>query len=135
MAAVDFKPTFQAEYVNGPFTRMVMHIEEEVRDVGPLKNKQIISRKIVPKREEFSGGYMIYFPQGHSMFVAADDADQLSRIGVGDRPKIVDMNSGDEVPDNLNLSPKEIVERAQHNRPRARSSGGLTEIMEGNLDA
>jgi hypothetical protein len=135
-SSTDFKPAFQAERVNGKFTRMVMHIEEDVRKVGPNGDKSIITRKLVPKKEEFSDGWMIYFPQGHSMFVAADDADQLNRIGVGDRPKIVDMNSGDEVPDNLNLSPKEIVEQAQHNRPRAaRSTGGLTEVMEGNLDA
>ena len=78
MAAVDFKPTFQVENVNGQFTRMVMHIEEDVREVGPLKNKEMITRKLVPKREEFSGGYMIYFPQGHSMFVAADDDGSCS---------------------------------------------------------
>ena len=77
---MDFKPTFQCEKITGTFHRMVMHIEEEVRDVGPLKNKQIIARKIVPKREEFNEGYMIYFPQGHSMFVAADDVVESSSI-------------------------------------------------------
>jgi hypothetical protein len=128
MAAVDFKPTFQAEYVNGPFTRMVMHIEEEVRDVGPLKNKQIISRKIVPKREEFSGGYMIYFPQGHSMFVAEDDVSQLQRIGVMEEPPMVDMNSGELVPATFNMTPKEIVENKQRNRPRPNGQGGLATL-------
>ena len=91
---MDFKPTFQCEKVTGTFFRMVMHIEEEVRDVGPLKNKQIIARSIVPKREEFNEGYMIYFPQGHSMFVAADDIEQLQRIGVLEQPQMIDMNSG-----------------------------------------
>jgi hypothetical protein len=128
MVAVDFKPTFQAEYVNGPFTRMVMHIEEEVRDVGPLKNKQIISRKIVPKREEFSGGYMIYFPQGHSMFVAEDDVSQLQRIGVMEEPPMVDMNSGELVPATFNMTPKEIVENKQRNRPRPNGQGGLATL-------
>ena len=42
---------------------------------------------------------MIYFPQGHSMFVAADDEDQLRRIGVLEQPRLVDMNTGEEVPD------------------------------------
>jgi hypothetical protein len=128
MSAVDFKPTFQAEYVNGPFTRMVMHIEEEVRDVGPLKNKQIISRKIVPKRDEFSGGYMIYFPQGHSMFVAEDDVAQLQRIGVMEEPPMVDMNSGELVPATFNMTPKEIVENKQRNRPRPNGQGGLATL-------
>ncbi len=127
MSTVDFKPTFQAEHVTGTFYRMVMHIEEEVRDVGPLKNKQIISRKIVPKREEFHEGYMIYFPQGHSQFVAADDVEQLQRIGVLEQPPMIDMNSGELVPATFHMTPKEIVENKQRNRPRP-TTGGLATL-------
>jgi hypothetical protein len=125
--SVDFKPTFQAEYVTGNFSRMVMHIEEEVRDVGPLKNKQIISRRIVPKREEFTAGYMIYFPQGHSMFVAEDDVAQLQRIGVLEQPAMVDMNSGELVPATFHMTPKEIVANKERNRPRP-TTGGLATL-------
>lgn len=128
----DFKPAFQAEKVSGSFKRTVMHIEEEVRDVGPLKNKQIIARKLVPKVEEFTEGYMIYFPQGHSMFVAADDTEQLMRIGVLDDPHFVDMETGEVVPANYSLSPKEIVEQKQRNRPRA--TGGLSELDAGVIE-
>jgi hypothetical protein len=130
---IDFKPAFQSERVTGKFTRMVMHIEEDVRKVGPLGEKSVITRKLVPKQEEFSEGWMVYFPQGHSIFLAADDEEQLRRIGVLEQPRLVDMNSGEEVPSDIALSPKEIVERSQNNRPRNRSTGGLTEIMEGNL--
>ena len=132
--ALDPKPAFQAEKITGNFSRMVMHIEEEVRNVGPLGNKQIITRRLVPKREEFSEGYMIYFPQGHSMFVASDDTDQLTRIGVLGSPKVIDMNSGEEIPADYNLTPKEIVEQSQR-RARPRMTGGLTDIMEGKVDA
>ena len=125
---LDFKPAFQAEKITGNFFRMVMHIEEDVRKIGPLGNKEVITRKLVPKREEFTDAYMVYFPQGHSLFIAADDEDQLRRIGVLAQPKLVDMNTGEEVPDNLNLTPKEIVERKQNNRPRARSTGGLATL-------
>jgi hypothetical protein len=134
-AGVDFKPAFQVEKLNGVFTRMVMHIEEDVRAVGPLGNKQVITRKLVPKQEEFHDAYMVYFPQGHSLFIAGDDEEQLRRIGVLEQPKIVDMNSGEEVPMDAALTPKQIVERKQNNRPRARSTGGLTELMEGSTDA
>ena len=123
---VDFKPAFQAEKVTGNFTRMVMHIEEDVRKVGPLGNKEVITRKLVPKQEVFHDGYMIYFPQGHSMFVASDDEEQLQRIGVLEQPRLVDMNSGEEVPADIALTPKEIVERKQNNRPRARTGGLAT---------
>jgi len=126
---IDFKPTFQCERVTGNFTRTVMHIEEDIREVGPLKNKQIIARKLVPKEEVFHEGYMIYFPQGHSMFVAADDEEQLKRIGVLEEPRVVDMNTGDIIA----LSPKEIVQRKELNRPRAHT-GGMTAIDEGRIE-
>lgn len=131
---IDFKPAFQAERIVGKFARMVMHIEEDVRKVGPLGEKSVITRKLVPHTEEFTDGYMVYFPQGHSIFVAADDDEQLRRIGVLEAPRMVDMNSGEEVPADVLLSPKEIVERKQLNRPRRGGTGGLTEILEGNLD-
>ncbi len=129
----DFKPAFQAEKISGKFKRTVMHIEEEVRDVGPLKNKQIIARKLVPRVEEFTEGYMIYFPQGHSMFVAADDTEQLMRIGVLEDPHFVDMDTGEVVPANYSLTPKEIVENKQRNRPRP-STGGLSELDAGVIE-
>ena len=130
---IDFKPSFQAEKITGKFVRTVIHIEEDVREVGPLKNKQIIARKMMPVQEEFTEGYMIYFPQGHSMFVAADDTEQLQRIGVLEQPRMVDMNSGEIVPDNYNLSPKEIVARKQNNRPRAHT-GGMTALDQGEIE-
>lgn len=130
---IDFKPAFQVEKVTGKFTRMVTHIEEEVREVGPLKNKQIIARKMKPVQEEFTEGYMVYFPQGHSMLIAADDEEQLHRIGVLQKPHVVDMNSGEIVPDNYHLTPKEIVERKQSNRPRAHT-GGFTALDQGEIE-
>ena len=123
---IDFKPAFQAEKIHGNFTRMVMHIEEDVRKVGPLGNKEVITRKLVPKQEVFHDGYMVYFPQGHSMFIAEDDEDQLRRVGVLEQPRVVDMNSGEEVPNDYALTPKEIVERKQFNRPRPRQGGLAT---------
>ena len=126
--SIDFKPAFQVEKVSGTFTRNVMHIEEDVREVGPLKNKQIIARNIVRKQETFTEGYMLYFPQGHSIFIAADDEKQLNRLGVFGRPQVVDMNSGEVVPDTFAMTPKEIVENKQRNRPRAASQGGLATL-------
>lgn len=131
---MDFKPTFQCEKVTGPFFRMVMHIEEDVREVGPLKNKQIISRKLVPKREEFNEGYMIYFPQGHSMFVAADDIEQLQRIGVLEQPQMIDMNSGEVVPAQFAMSPKDIVEAKTKAKYRPRMTGGAATLEGGEIE-
>lgn len=76
---------------------------------------------------------MIYFPQGHSMFVAADDTEQLMRIGVLEEPGLVDMNTGEVIPAGYNLSPKEIVNSKQRNRPRP-STGGLSELDQGVIE-
>lgn len=132
----NIKPAFQAEKVTGKFKRTVIRIEEDVRMVGPLKDKSIIARKMVPMEEEFTEGYMIYFPQGHSMFVAADDTEQLRRIGVLSDPRYVDMDSGEEVPDDYNLSPKEIVQRKEQNRPRpvGVTQGGFTALDNGVIE-
>jgi hypothetical protein len=132
--SMDIKPAFQAERVTGSFFRMVMSIEEDVRLVGNGSvEKKVITRKLVPVRQTFTDAWMIYFPQGHSMLVAADDEEQLRRIGVLDQPSLVDMNSGEVIPNQMSLSPKDIVERKQRNRPRA--TGGLTQVMEGDPDA
>jgi hypothetical protein len=131
MPQMDVKPAFQVEKVTGDFLRTVMHIEEDVRMVGPTQNKPLVTRKLIAKQEVFHDGFMVYFPQGHSIFIAADDEAQLVRVGVMESPRLVDMNTGEEVPDQLNLSPKDIVERKLRNRPR--STGGLTEVLEGKL--
>ena len=128
--ALDLKPAFQAEKLEGEFTRTVMCIEEDIRKVGPNQDKSLIIRKLVPRQEKYEGAYMIYFPQGHSMFVAADDVDQLQRIGVLEQPMMIDMNSGEVVPAQFTMSPKELVEAKTKAKYRPRSTGGL-ETLEG----
>lgn len=132
MAEVDIKPAFQAEKVTGKFTRTVIHIQEDVRQVGALKDKAIITRKMVPVVEEFTEGFMVYFPQKHSVFIAADDTEQLRRVGILDEPPLVDMASGEIVPSDYNLSPKELVQRSEV-RSRGRSTGGLA-TLEGDIE-
>lgn len=133
MPALNIKPAFQAEKITGNFKRTIMHIAEDVRMIGPLKDKSIITRTMKPVVEEFTEAYMIYFPQGHSILVAADDTEQLMRIGVLDDPKMVDMESGEVVPDDYNLMPKEIVQRKEHNRPRP-MQGGMSALNEGVIE-
>jgi hypothetical protein len=128
--ALDLKPAFQAEKLEGEFTRTVMCIEEDIRKVGPNQDKSLIIRKLVPRQEKYEGAYMIYFPQGHSIHVAADDVEQLQRIGVFDRPDYVDMNTGEVVPANVALSPKEIVERRTRTRIGPNRTGGLSNLTE-----
>jgi hypothetical protein len=117
--ATNIKPTFQVEYLEGTFFRTVMAIEEEVRTLTNASGeRKIITRRLVPRREEFHDGYMLWFPQGHSLFIAGDDREQLERLGVLDTVPRVDMESGEKVPEDFHLTPKEIVQRKTQNRPR-----------------
>lgn len=128
---IDPKPEFQAEKIEGKFRRQVTDITEDVKVVnGANGERKIITRKMAQRWEEFTDGYMLYFPQGHSIFVAADDLEQLQRIGVLNEPRMVDMESGEVIPDHFHLTPKEIVERKTRNRPRP-MTGGIAEALEG----
>lgn len=52
----------------------------------------------------------VYFPGGHS--VRIEDEKEMYRLGYMNRPPMIDMETGEEVPDSaLPLSPKEIVKR------------------------
>ena len=132
MPEVDIKPAFQAEKVTGKFTRTVISIEEDVRYVGALKDKPLVTRKLVPIVQEFTEGYMVYFPQKHSVFIAADDEEQLRRVGILEEPPLVDMASGQMAPKGYSASPKEMVE-ASLIRGRGRSTGGLA-TLEGDIE-
>jgi hypothetical protein len=128
--ALDIKPEFQVEKVTGNFKRTVTFLEEtHTKRLVAGVERILTTRKMVPKVDEFTEAYMIYYPQGHSLFVAADDEAQLMFLGVLNDPKIVDMESGEEVPENYNLTPKEIVARKERNRPRSASVGGIAAAL------
>lgn len=129
MATVDIQPEFQVEAVTGNFTRNITVIKET--HLSRLVNgveKITTVRKLEKVVDTFTDGFMLYYPQGHSLFVAADDHEQLMQLGVTRDPKYVDMESGEVVPENYHLSPKEIVARKERNRPRA--TGGLSDVMD-----
>ena len=125
-------PAWQAERVTGDFARDVTHIVEDVRTVnGANGERKIVTRRLVKEREKFTEGVMLYFPQGHSMLIAADDHEQLVRLGVMRDPKLVDMESGEEAPPEFNMTPKAVVEASQQVRRRNTTTiGGLTELLE-----
>jgi len=127
--AVDIQPEFQVEWVEGNFTRTVTFLEETTttKMVAGVE-RQYTTRKMVPKPDTFTKAVMIYYPQGHSIMVAADDTEQLIQLGVTKDPRLVDMESGDLVPEGYNLTPKEIVARKERNRPRS-TQGGISVAM------
>lgn len=130
MSGFEPKPAFQVEKVTGKFTRMTTRFAEDIKVITNAAGveRKVITRRMVHEPEHFDEGYMVYMPQGHSIFVAVDDEEQINRLGLLGHPVIVDMNSGEVVPDDYNLSPKEIVDRKQRNRPRPATQGGLSDL-------
>jgi hypothetical protein len=126
--ALDIRPEFQVEHVTGEFKLPITLLTQDVKKVGFNNDKTIIVNKMEHSTRTVTEGYMLYFPQGHSIFIAADDEEQLNRLGVLGPPRRVDMNSGEVVPEDFELTPKQIVERKQHNRPRPPQTGGLADI-------
>jgi hypothetical protein len=125
---LDIRPEFQVEKVHGKFNLPITILERDVKTVGFNNEKSITVNKLTHKFRTVEDGYMLYFPQGHSMFIPADDTEQLERLGVLQAPRQVDMNSGELVPEDYAITPKEMVQRSERNRPRPASQGGLTDI-------
>jgi hypothetical protein len=132
MAELNIMPAWQAERVSGKFTRDVTRIVEDVRVInGANGERKIITRTLKKDKEEFTEAVMLWFPQGHSMLIAADDHEQLIRLGVMADPKLVDMESGEIAPPSYHMTPKDVVEASQNVRRRNTTTiGGLTQLLE-----
>lgn len=64
---------------------------------------------------EETGGYMVFFPAGHSFHVRNEK--ELIRLEL-DTPTIVDASSGERAPADFMQSPKAIVQSKTRNRAR-----------------
>lgn len=126
MAMKDIRAEFQVEVEEGEWKRPITELVQDVKQVGHTGDKQIVINKMVQREVIYTKRYVLYFPQGHSIAIPADDVEQLTRLGVFRDPRLVDMETGEEVPQDFGLTPKDIVLRKQSNRPRA--TGGLSDI-------
>ena len=77
----EIKPAYEVHPFSGKTEHNARRFDEE---------KRIIVTEIVTKE----GGYMIYFPKGHSIR-AFDDA-HLAALGFDKPAKLIDMETGDE---------------------------------------
>lgn len=75
-------------------------------------NKEKGGFDYTPVKEEW--GFMVYFPGGHSLRVK--DVKELERLGFTDKPKLVDLETGEEVPQHFDNSPKAMVQRNTQTR-------------------
>jgi hypothetical protein len=92
----------------------VVHYERKI-----TKNEEgdVISRlaRVEQEKEEVIDGFMVYFPQGHSMFVETEE--ELHRLGLSKDAELVDMNTGLSMNEMMkrHQSPKQIVKRNTRN--------------------
>lgn len=98
----------------------------EVEDVSNQTHKRCVitkhSKGVFETEEvEDTRGYMVYMPQGHSIHVRSKD--ELRRLGFLGQGHIVDMNSGEVVPETREVSLKELNERRTRSR---RNSSQMT---------
>lgn len=124
----NIQPEFEAVLVEGTFKRTVMVIQETKKMVSDGKGgeKPRITREMVPEEHEYVNAYDVYFPQGHSIRIPSDDEEQLRRVGVLRRPKLIDMETGEAVAEGAAMSPRQIVAAKTRN---TRSTGGIAAAM------
>lgn len=133
MTKLNIQQEFQVERVSFPVELPITRIRYEAMPTGHDGESTKRVMRMEHGTRVSTDGYMIYYPQGHSNYVPADDVDQLRRIGVFRDPRLVDMETGEEVPEGFGMTPKEIVARKERNRPRAPGQvGGLTQLEEMN---
>lgn len=95
MIGLDIKPRFETEDISA---------KKFIRNVAKHDGKSFSFDK-----KDMKCGYMVYFPQGHSIHVRTKE--ELKRLGFDRQAGLIDMESGEEVPVSMNRSLKEHVIR------------------------
>lgn len=97
-------PQYEVEKYDGPAMERTVYKamkDEKGKHLGFEKSTEMIE-----------GGYMVYFPQGHSLFLETEE--ELARYGLSDDAKLIDMESGEIAP-NSTISLKSRVAAKTHN--------------------
>jgi hypothetical protein len=105
-AQMNVRPRFETENVNGEVYQRTLAKHD--------------GKGLSYARKKANKGFMVYFPQGHSIHVPNEK--ELKRLGFHRQAGLIDMESGEEIPMNLNMSLKERVAR-KTKETRNRNSG------------
>jgi len=108
---------------------------QQAQDVKPayevemLEGKEMVTRSYYEDgtykqvEEKVDRGWMVYFPNGHSIRVRS--SDEMRRLGFMDAPNLLDMETGEEV-HNPKVSLKENARRKTRSRkPQSAATGGI----------
>lgn len=102
----DVRAAYEVHPYTGKTTRQVCKVDKK-------------TRQVVCEHVEDTGGYMVYFPKGHSIRVR--DEKELALLGF-DRPaKLIDMETGDET----GQVAESLLKRSQRMTHRTRSGENL----------
>ncbi len=96
----NIRRAFQVESLKGK-------VKTTITEVEKLENGSSVFHK---REVEAPAGFMVYFPQGHSIRV--ESQEQLERLGFAGHSGMVDMDTGDFVEDASPTDLKSVVERA-----------------------
>ncbi len=78
------KPAYEVKALPNTFVTERKSFEREMKDKKP-------TGRLVPTTKKVAGGFMIFFPQGHSLRVCESE---LKRLGLNESPDSVDMENG-----------------------------------------
>ena len=129
-----FGLSHQVERVTGKFKLPQSYIESESKEYTKPNGDTFTrsTNKIVHGEREVTEGYMVYFPRGHSIFVAMDDTDTIKRLQLdqGEVPLVDYSGEGGIIQGNGTVrTPKQAV--AASLARRGGRQGGLTELVGG----
>jgi hypothetical protein len=99
------KPRYEVEKLDGQFTvKRYKYVKDEKTDHG----------QFVREDAKQDRGYMVYFPNGSSVHVPTEK--ELERLGFSEPPDLIDMESGETVPQPQTVSLKEHSARMTKSR-------------------
>lgn len=122
------RPAFEVHKLRGKVRREIVQVLREPDVIDP-------KTKIVLQRGKYIGmertthledaGYMVYFPQGHSLRMSHEE---LVRNGFHNTADMVDMETGERIVPDRPMTLKDMVE----GRTRRRVAIDLNELLDDN---
>ncbi len=108
----DIKPKYEVHKANGTFKRVYYKVIYKTDDKGKTlldKDGNKIYLNLEQFEKEEDRGFMVYFPDGHSIHVRNEN--KLKELGFNKPANFVDMETGEEVDQPLAISLKELSAR------------------------
>jgi hypothetical protein len=120
MGAPAILPRFEIEEVPGAIVmqRVFRYVPELDEEEKPVRDDKGNIRKVRTEEVvDIAKGqkvYNVYFPQGH--FIQVVGEQQLKDLNLDGEPKLIDMNSGEEVPEGYSSLKAMVLSKTRSGR-------------------